>query len=449
MAVVDAQGAVLGQGTTDDSGVFSLEANGFEDEGYVVIEARAANPPITIQDNTSNNSVWSVAVRVPASPGDYEIRIPSGWNGQSFEPKRRLSAPFAILDTAYTAAQAFRMVRAIDIPELRINWSPENSPQQGAVAQGMIGSSHYSPRANEIFVLGRDGVDTDEFDDHVIAHEWGHFYQANFGRSDSPGGRHEAGDVLDPRVSFGEGWGNAVSAIVLPSTTYIDSNWQGSDLDAFGFDLEADSSPTDDPVPGAFSESSVMRALFDLYDAPASGDDDAASFGLGAMHDAMVADRQTEGVITLGSFIEKLKQQQTTPAARSAIDSVLAKYRIGPLTSQWGDGDPGLKDMFSTASRLPFSGSISLGAGYPSNAWQQTQYYVFPGTGAAVSISATSSKDVALEVISRGASYGVADQTTSGAEGLTIQTRAGQYYVVVLTGYGQGSGDYSASVSIR
>src|SRR5690606_4113615 len=67
-----------------------------------------------------------------------------------------------------------------------------------------------------IYVLGSMQIasggavgDTDEFDQHVIAHEFGHYVEDWFARSDSIGGSHGYPDKLDLRVSFGEGWGNA------------------------------------------------------------------------------------------------------------------------------------------------------------------------------------------------------------------------------------------------
>ena len=54
---------------------------------------------------------------------------------------------------------------------------------------------------------------TDEYDDHVVVHEWAHYFEANFSRSDSIGGDHASDNVLDIRLAFGEGFGNAYSAM--------------------------------------------------------------------------------------------------------------------------------------------------------------------------------------------------------------------------------------------
>ena len=75
------------------------------------------------------------------------------------------------------------------------------------------------------------------FDQHVVVHEFGHYFENQLARSDSIGGAHSEGDFLDPTVAFSEGWGNAFSAIVLGDTVYRDSGGpsQGS---GFSFDVE-------------------------------------------------------------------------------------------------------------------------------------------------------------------------------------------------------------------
>ena len=71
--------------------------------------------------------------------------------------------------------------------------------------------------------------DTDEFDQHVIAHEFGHYIEFNFSRADNIGGAHGLGDKLDPRVAFGEGFGYAFAAIVLNDPVARDSFVDGTD----------------------------------------------------------------------------------------------------------------------------------------------------------------------------------------------------------------------------
>ena len=50
-------------------------------------------------------------------------------------------------------------------PALAVNWSPNNVPSAGDKSMGQIGTSHFSPSENEIYVLGkleRVGVDLAE-----------------------------------------------------------------------------------------------------------------------------------------------------------------------------------------------------------------------------------------------------------------------------------------------
>ncbi|MBL8919164.1 MAG: hypothetical protein JNJ54_09915 [Myxococcaceae bacterium] len=446
VTIQDARGEVLARTVTSQSGDFTTTFTTSSSTVSVVAYAKTLDPPIQVEDNTDGDSVYGVMRDVPAVSGGASLSIPSGWTGTSFTANRRLAAPFAILDTMSSAARAFTSVRPVVFPMLKVNWSPKNVPQSGDKARGFIGTSHFAPSDNQLYILGKDGVDTDEFDTHVIAHEWGHFYQSNISRSDSPGGRHGPGDVLDPRVAFGEGWGNALAAMVLPTTSYVDTSWSSSGLRSFGFDLESAPTPTDDPNPSAFSEASVMRTLYDFYDSNADGAFDRTALGLGPIHDAMVADKTTAGLITLASFVEKLKRGTSQAVA---IDAVLAHSSIGPITNQWGDGDAQLRNMFTYAVSLPWSGSVALGAGHPSNSWQQNQYYLFEGTGGAVTVSATAPKDVVLVASSGGQRLGWADNTQSGTETLSVMTQAGRWYVVVLTGFGEGTGDYDVSVSIR
>ena len=83
-----------------------------------------------------------------------------------------------------------------------------------------------------IYILGDFAAgDTDEFDQSVIAHEFGHYFEDRFGRSDSIGGDHGGSATLvDLRVAFGEGWGNAFSGMVLGDPIYRDSQ-QGMNSD--------------------------------------------------------------------------------------------------------------------------------------------------------------------------------------------------------------------------
>lgn len=444
------QGSTLiGNGVTGEDGRYSV---GYTPSGatavQVIVVSRTVSPPIQVEDNTDNNLAWAIGGTLAANQTTLDLHAPAGWNGSGFDANRRLAAPFAILDSMLTASRAFMSVRNVPFPPLKVNWSPNNVPQSGDKAQGLIGTSHFSPSENEIYVLGKALADTDEFDSHVIVHEWGHFFEANLARSDSPGGRHGPGDVLDPRIAFGEAWGNAVASMVLPETVYADSTWSGGSLHTFGFDTETEPNPTDDPTPSGFSESSVLRVLYDLYDATNAGESfDQVGVGLGPIYDVLTGPQKTtDAMTTLASFVTGLKAQPGANA--TAINTLLQRYGIGPITSEFGTGDPGLNGMYTNATALPFSGNIQLGGGNLPNTWQQNQYYVFTGNGARITCAASSSEDVAIVGYRRGQEVGAADATTAGTESFSFNSQAGAIYVLVLTGFGANAGDYNVNIAI-
>ncbi len=412
----------------------------------VQVLARTGSPVIQVEDNTASNVTWAIGSALTAGATTLDLHAGSGWTGTTFGPDRR-AAPFAILDSMYTAARAFIAVRpSANFPTLKVNWSPNNAPQDGNKAIGQISTSHFDSQENEIYVLGLVGADIDEFDSHVIVHEWGHYFEENMARSDSPGGPHGRGDVLDPRIAFGEAWGTAVAAMVLPETMYTDSLWSSGTLLAWGYDAETIPNPTDDPTPNAFSENAVLRAVYDLYDSTADGPHDQVGVGLAVVYDVLTGpQKMTDAVTTLASFVTGLKAQ---PGANAAgINAVLAKYMVGPVTSDFGAGDNNLTGMFTPAP-IPFTGSIGLGGGFPSNSYQQNQYYVFTGTGRTVIVRSNSTQDVWIAAFRRGAYAGWADATTTGVETISFPTISGATYVVVLQGYGQVSGNYNVSMSI-
>lgn len=69
-------------------------------------------------------------------------------------------------------------------------------------------------------------TDTDEFDDPVLMHEFGHYLERAFSESDSPGGSHD-GSPTDPRLAFGEGYGTYIGCRISGSSLYFDSSASG------------------------------------------------------------------------------------------------------------------------------------------------------------------------------------------------------------------------------
>jgi len=121
------------------------------------------------------------------------------------------------------------------------------------------------------------------FDDTVIAHEFGHYIDNLYSKSNSPGGIHYLGDdAQDIRLSWGEGLatflGSSARKYKEYSTPEIYVSTDGRNLN-FSFELERlNGSSALASKTGSTNEVAVTAALWDIIDGPGdytpAGDDD-------------------------------------------------------------------------------------------------------------------------------------------------------------------------------
>lgn len=454
--------------TTDGNGEYALTFTPPASVGLAIqVFAQTAAPEIAVKDNTDGNALWGM-FRDVATSGPTDLHAGHGWVGGGYDPGRRIAAPFAILDAMYGAATAFEAVRPEPAFEpLTVYWSPDNQPSATfSPGSGLIGTSSYRPGQNAIYVLGKQGVDTDEFDRHVVVHEWAHYFEDTRSRADTIGGPHGAGDVLDPRVAWSEGYGNALAAILLDDTVYADTFWQDGALRAFGFDAEtapppsagSGSNPADDPIPSAFSETTVLRLLYDLWDEGSGEAFDGVSLGLADLHDVLTDHQKaTPALTTAASFVTGVKALGLGTATPAGVNTLLAHYKIGPITSDFGAGDtgsPSLQAMFNgvpgplsaTADPIEFT----FDGRFDFNKWQQNQYFVVTGTGGTVTVTATSARNVDVRAYRVGVIV-AADESvaTPSNESITFDTELNQPYVVTVTGNAATTGLYDVTVTFK
>jgi hypothetical protein len=372
-AIAATGGALLAQTTTDTNGNYSLSV---APNTNLFIRARAemiktdVAPTwnFSVRDNTTPgiNDALYVLDGTAASSGTTNtmrnLRAPTGFVGNSYADERA-AAPFAILDTVFEAkALVLSATPDAAFPALSLFWSEDNRPTVGRFCpdDGDIGTSSYIVFSGEpddctpartnnpdgIYILGDFTVgDTDEFDESVIAHEFGHYVEDRFGRSDSIGGEHGGSNsLLDLRVAFGEGWGNAFSSMVRNDPIYRDSS-QGMNFD-FQIDMESD-----DPLnEGWFSEASVEEILWDLFD-PANEPDDNIALGFAPIYAVMTgAQVQTDALTSIFSFITGLRA--ANPGSVTEISTLVSDEDIHG-TDDFGAGetnnagDPAiLQDLF-------------------------------------------------------------------------------------------------------
>jgi hypothetical protein len=319
----DADNVVLATTVTDAQGDYGFAVN-LDQSVRVRVTAQLKNAPhweVKVVDNTSDGALYvgqTELFEAAVDGADRNLHFASGWGGSGYNEVRS-AAPFAILDAVYAAMDKFRAIdNSVVFPLLQINWSENNRPADGEVADGDIGTSYYS--ANNVYILGAADSDTDEYDRHVVIHEWGHYFEDKLSRSDSIGGDHNGSDRLDLRVAFGEGWGNALSAMITDDRYYRDS-YGSAQSNGFAVDIEKNQAVNR----GWFNESSVQSILYDLYDADSDGADQS-TLGLGPIYRTLVSAtyRNTPWLTSIFSFVEEFKIQQPN----SGVEALLAAQGI-------------------------------------------------------------------------------------------------------------------------
>ena len=287
---------------------------------------------VSVVDNTNMKAMYVIEGTLHDSgsvPSIRNLHAPSGWDGEGYSTPRD-AAPFAILDSINTVMQKVVQIKSdVEFPQLTVNWSVNNVAAGGEASLGQIVTSNYDGDSN-LWILGDANSDTDEYDDHIIIHEWGHFFEDKFSRSDSIGGPHSSGDALDIRVAFGEGFGNALSAIATDDPIYFDTAGYGQ---SSGWSMNIESATAQNP--GWFSEASVQRILYDLYD-DANDGGDRLNLGFGPIFEAMVdKERNAPAFTSIFSFIHALKSENSAQADK--IDEVVAKENIASIHDIYGN----------------------------------------------------------------------------------------------------------------
>jgi hypothetical protein len=243
------------------------------------------------------------------------------------------------LDTIYAGVQKIRSAQSNAVfPKLSVHWSPNNtSTGTRNIPLGQIGTSFFETSTSaagtkrSIYVLGKADNDSDEFDAHVVAHEFGHYLQDAFTRDDSPGGRHGgSNDRLDMRVAFSEGWGNGWAAIALANKLYSDTAVAG---EAQGFSMDVSLGESSNP--GWFKERSVQRLFWDM--------NASSSIGFAPIWTAMRTGLvSTPALTSIHSFARALVQ--SNPSAAPALSAIFLTQSIAVPTDAYGGGETNFGD---------------------------------------------------------------------------------------------------------
>jgi hypothetical protein len=398
-----------------------------------------------------------------SAPVNHDIGIASGYDSVGTANGARDSAPFAILDTVYKAKQLILGVQpTADFPALYLDWSVLNP-----------GSNTFFQN-DTIVISGDDAEDTDEFDEHVLAHEFGHYIEANFSRGDSLGGSHALGDQLDIRVAFSEGFGYAFSAMVLNDPvvrdTYVGTgNVCPNNQCTFGFNVE--DNPSENPaqaVPAGnvacyCSESSVWSLLWDVYDSAADGADNVA-LGFGPMWTVLINEERTAHAFTsLFTFMSALKNRN--PGSANALSTLIDSQNTnGGAIEPYASNETYFPPPSPQGAILPIYTNITVG-GSPvvvsvvddhgtENKLGNTRFLKFtllqPTT---ISILANSTGGDADFFVYRDGVFVDEGFSFDNPEQITITSAPAGDYVLEVNEYsnitGNGTGDFDITVQVQ
>ncbi len=462
-------GTPLATTTTDSDGNYALvpPAN-----TNVFVRARAQARRTTapafdlrVLNNTGGNALYVLDgavfnTGVGAGTLTRNLAAGSGWGGSGYV-EVRAAAPFAILDTLYAAAEFVHDNGAsVNLPALDAFWSPLNNPNDGNVANGNIVSTLYrtAPLApgdppKGIYVLGLENVDTDEYDSHVLAHEFQHYLEDTLSRTDTPGGEHATNDRLDLRLAFSEGFANAFSGMVLNNPVYRDTlgPQQGQ---SFFFNMESNfASPA-----GWFNEGSIHSLAWDLFDS-APDAPDAVQVGFRPMFQAFTGPLRTGAPLTsIYPFLTYIKSQ---PGVAGAAVNALAQEQGIRVDDAYGTGEtnngsiaealPNYTDVTLNASPVTVCGSATAG-GYNKLGNRRFLRFtlgasrlvsiraLYSATGSTAPFSPVSDPDI---VLYRSGFLDIAETTAEGDELLTRTLQDGEYVIEVYE-YSHVDPTYSA-----
>ena len=312
---INGSGETIATTSTDDNGNYSLTNLPKNTSLKIRVYAKMLKSnkwDVKVIDNTNGDAQYVMEGNLVNTGSSNTIR------NLKATANDKISPPFAILDSVYLAMKKILVAdSSVVFPPLKMNWTVNN-----------IESGTYFDGNDNIMIQGDQNGDSDEYDDHIMIHEWGHYFETKFSRADSIGGNHTSGDKLDIRLAFGEGFGNALSGIVTNDPIYFDT------MGSSGWNMNLESATHE--TPGWFSEASIQRILYDLYD---SNDDgaDSLSFGFKPLYDVLVgAQKTTPAFTSIFSFIKALKDENIDE--QGAIDSIVESESIVTITDVFGTG---------------------------------------------------------------------------------------------------------------
>ena len=252
-----ADDTTLAEGVTEQDGTFDVRFSNSRAAGYYVVVMAARDDAILhqlVQDDRGNT--------YQARSGVIDETVEPDKTGLAVEAPASGAGPaFNIFDQGVQAALLVKAVNGVVPPPLTWLWT---RGKKGVCVGNM---SCYVRDTKTISVLSIP-ADPDEYDDLVLLHQYGHFYQDVFSRSDSPGGPHTPLVQVDPRLAWAEGSATFFGQTVKGSAVYLDTTPAGirARLDVESPEVALPLGTSDGTETGNLSETVVGAVLWDLAD---------------------------------------------------------------------------------------------------------------------------------------------------------------------------------------
>lgn len=280
-----------------------------------------------VRDNTGSGTVKpmytlsSPATLTVAVGNVMSINAALGFDSGGKVTGPRQSAPFSILEVIYTAVANIQVANAnITLPDLNVYWSPDNTTSNAGKdidlkMKGSINTSHFSKNGKYpgVFILGQADVDTDEFDQGVVGHEFGHYLQFAASYSDNPGDYHAGDSFKDASLAYGEGFGTAIGGLLSGSKFYTDSkliNQSG------GFSNDISQPVSTGEANGFYSEETVSYLLYTL----------GSKFGFTPFWNALTSMATGYQSATVFNFLNRYMSQN--PSSADAVNALVTAQNI-------------------------------------------------------------------------------------------------------------------------
>ena len=207
VTVVDDSGVEvggIGSVYTDENGTFSISGI-LNSSHHIHIGAITDNSlGLDLEVRDRGEALYTVSREVDVQQADnFAIDVPLGSDA---------SGAFNVLDVFINAAQFTLAHTNLNLVSLAAFWEVNNSDGT-YFCSGF--DSIYCDNGKGVYIYNSVNGDTDEYDDDVLYHEFGHYFAQAVSRDDSYGGCHVLSSTdLDLRLSWSEGWGDFFPAAI-------------------------------------------------------------------------------------------------------------------------------------------------------------------------------------------------------------------------------------------